>query len=218
MRRVLLLAAVGLAVNSARAFPLIVNQLELPAQDDWLIPERVHEVGVIPAFAPYPEETITSETLGETSFVPCPANYFPGLPNMLVRMVNTTGNDWKQVYYVADGPLELTFVSNFDELVGEGFPWLAFKIDSVGENTPLVFESIAQDNIWEAGEEWRFVLQNYFNSWDGPPSAFGSLHIASLSVGDRTSTGSILVPEPAWGFVAMALAALGAVEARRRLR
>ena len=203
----LLLAAMGLAVNTARAFPLIVNQVQLATQDEWVIPENVHEVGVIPAFQPYPDELITSLTIGETSFVPCRANYFPGLPNMEVQMVNLTGRDWTQVYYVADfGFPDLTFVSNFDELVGEGpfgFPWLAFKIDNYGENRPLTYESMTQDNVWEAGEEWRFVLQNYFNGWSGQPHQFGSLHIASGSVGDRDSTGSILViPEPGWSFLA----------------
>ena len=94
------------------------------------------------------------------------------------------------------------------------------RIDAVGENTPLVYESFASDGVFADGEIWEFVIQEYSNSSAGGPERFDSLGVAGASAGYPPSTGSIIVvPEPAWGFVPMAgIAALGAVWARRRAR
>jgi len=226
MRRLLVLAALGAVVITARPYELQIYQIPNPMQDDWVIAPpppgsaTIHELGNAPAFPP--DELIDSWTVGVDPYVPCPASDFPGVPNIRVAMVNLTGKAWDTVYYVADWGL--TFVSNMDEFVGQAGtapPWLAFKIDSLGENTPLVLESMIADNIWQPGERWEFILQDYWNSAGGLAHQFGSMGIAAGSVGDNipggvVSTGSILVPEPAWGFAGMALAGLVAVVILRR--
>ena len=80
-----------------------------------------------------------------------------------------------------------------------GVDGLAFRIDSIGINRPLIFESIAMNDIFEPGEIWQFVVQDYASPV-GPPDAFPSIGFADASwaVLD-TSTASIVhfvVPEP----------------------
>jgi hypothetical protein len=225
MKRFLWLVGAGLLAISVWSEPVSVYQFQNPMQDDWKIAEPdgsvlMHELGT--GFPP--GELIESWTVGSTDFSPCPASELgPGVANVVVGMLNLTGKAWRDVYYVADW--DLTFVSNFDELVGQWGtvpPWLSFKIDSLGENQPLISESLIVDNIWQAGETWEFVLQDYLNTVGGAAHLFGSWGLAAGSVADNDpatiiSTGSIIVPEPSWGFLAMALAALGVGVARRRL-
>jgi hypothetical protein len=75
---------------------------------------------------------------------------------------------------------------------------LAFKIDNIGLNTPLVYESIAADNLFEPGEAWGFVIQDYINVFGLLPSAMGSPGVGTLSMGDpQLSSGSIIaIPAP----------------------
>lgn len=227
MKRLQLLVATALLAVSVRAYNLEVYQLQVPMQDDWVLAEpgefaAVHELGTAPVFPP--SQSIESWTVGSTDFSPCPVSELgPGLANVVVGMRNLTGKDWPDVYYVADW--ELTFITNMDELVGQAAtapPWLAFKIDSIGANQPLISESLIADNIWQAGEVWEFVLQDYWNKVGGAAHLFGSTGLAAGSTADNiagavVSTGSVIVPEPSWGFLAMALAALGVGAARRRL-
>ncbi len=127
------------------------------------------------------------------------------------------------LYYVGDvaedGSLETTF-TNLDEWVGQcggidcngmdcscpdgpDYPGMAFKIDKVGENQPLVYESMTQDGCFEPGEIWEFVVQEYWNKLALPASALGSvcpdgIHgaIAAASAGNTCSAASIITPEP----------------------
>ena len=74
------------------------------------------------------------------------------------------------------------------------------RIDWVGVNTPLVYESMVVDNVFQAGETWEFIIQDYTNQLGGPPTPFDSVGIAGLSGGWPPSTGSIIgspVPVPA---------------------
>ena len=116
------------------------------------------------------------------------------------------------------GPVGLveTNLTNWDEYVGEvgAVAWKAFKIDAVGENTPLIGESKIADGIWQPGETWYFVIQEYTNSLGLAPNLFGSLGIASKSTGDLASSGSIIVPEP----MSLSLLALGGLALVRRRR
>ena len=218
-RRILLLIAVGAIAVTAWPEELSVYQVFTPIQDEWQIPERVHELGVAPIFPP--REEIRSAWLGDTQYNPCDeVTDNPNLPNMVVEITNLTGRDWRCVWYVADAEPNFTLLSNWDELVGQTGTqpaWYAFKIDSVGVNQPLISESLNPDGVFEDTEVWEFVIQDYLNSWGGAPHLFNSIGAAAGSSMDQVSTGSILVPEPAWGFLAMGLAGLGAaVIARRR--
>ncbi|MGW8257008.1 MAG: PEP-CTERM sorting domain-containing protein [Thermoguttaceae bacterium] len=75
---------------------------------------------------------------------------------------------------------------------------LGCRIDSHGVNRPLVFEDKIVDEIWQAGETWKFVLADFVGTQGGPPAPFDSIGIASLSLGWAPSTGSLIgIPEPA---------------------
>ncbi|MCU0784225.1 MAG: PEP-CTERM sorting domain-containing protein [Verrucomicrobia bacterium] len=210
-----IMAAVSAWVTSARAVPLEVFQVTDPIQDEWFMPQQVHELGT--AGFP-PGELISSLQVSWNNHIPCPKEYLGG-GAVQVRITNLTGQDWVNgVWYVADTPE--TSLSNWDEWVGQfGFaPGQAFRIDNVGENTPLVYESMAYDNVFQAGETWEFIIQEYSNPRPGSlPSDFASVGlIGGGSLGDFLSTGSIIaVPEPS-SVVLIALGGLVLLWRRRR--
>jgi hypothetical protein len=178
-----------LAATPALGVAMMVDSLDDPNQDvlrNGLIP--VHELGNKP---PFPDgEWITSSDEPNT-YRPCLQNPDdPGISNPLVTITNQTGIDWYWLYYVADPETTLT---NMDGTVNG---CLAFQIDKVGKNTPLVYESIAQDQVFEPGETWKFVIQDYSNTTPLPASAFGSIGVGNGSGKDTVSSGSI-IPEPA---------------------
>lgn len=190
-----------------------------PAQDDWTLTGPMHEVGNRQPFDA--SQWMQSGFQPWDGHVPCPSAYQGG-DCIQIWIRNKTSADWTEVYYVADPETSLT---NYDEWVGNaglGDATPAFRIDAVGENTPLVSESMAADGILQAGETWEFVVQDYSNANTPQPGphAFGSIGIASLSSDpppDQTipSTASIIAaPEPA----ALALLAAGAVVLIRRRR
>ncbi len=181
-----------------------------PIQDEWVLNGEVHECGWDPPFGPG-HEVITS-SWRTTDYIPCPNEYQGGL---LVEVTITNecccyGRP-RPLWYVADPGTSLT---NYDEWVGNcglSDAEEAFKIDSVGENKPLVFESMGQNDLFEHGETWKFVIQDYNDACGIQPHLFNSLGIASLSTGCPPSTGSI-IPEPA----TLGLLALGALALLRR--
>lgn len=218
MKLTLTLLAVALLATPLMAYQLEVVTVNDPIQDDWSLNGWVHELGTAPTFPA--DEEISAANLGTTTYTPCPTDYQGGT-NYRVQITNNSGREWECVYYVADWMpyLPTTTITNYDEFVGNpgsGDEWLTFKIDNLGANTPLVYESLIVDNMFQPGEVWEFVLQD-FNS-AGSPHWFGSLGIGANSAEGMplSSTGSILavVPEPS-SVALLALAALG-VQRRRR--
>ena len=170
--------------------------------NDWSAPGMpVDELGnrVGPTLFPTSDWITSSYTT--TPIVTWP-DLYQGGTNYLVSMTNMTGRDLSDLYYIAD---DNTSITNYDENIGQSgsfFADNAFRIDRVGLNHTLTSESMAQDGIFQAGETWQFVLQDYLNTQNLAPSLFGSFGVAEGSVSDLGSSGSIItttmpVPEPA---------------------
>jgi hypothetical protein len=140
------------------------------------------EIGLRPPFnfdariaAPVPTTTATSS---------CAAEDQGGVDNILLSITNRSGQDFIELYYVANPE---TTITNFDGLINGN---AAFKIDDVGSNTPLVSESITSDNIFEAGETWEIILQDYSNTLGLLASKLASIGIPSGLA--NYSSGSII--------------------------
>lgn len=197
-----------MAPNLAVAVPTPVSHVETPECDPLFVPQLVDELGFSPPF-PLDERIDAAATF--TNEPACPLMDIPGLPNALVVMTNLTTppRAFREVWYVKDRETSYT---NFDGIVN-GEP--AFKIDTVGMNTPLVFESIAADGIFAPGEVWHFIIQDYTNTLGLPPFLYDSIGVPSTV--SPPSSGSIIaieVPEP--GFGCAALLACGSMLMRRR--
>jgi hypothetical protein len=209
---IFLLTAITLVIAGAsQAVPTEVSY-QPGGQDPLYVPTLVDELGInYPGAAPlFPQNELIISSDKYTDITSCfldPGDS-PNILNALVTITNLTGTAWDSLWYVADGPSGTgapeTSLTNYDGWINGGY---AFKIDSVGNNKPLIFESITPDNIFEINETWAFIIQDYQNSMGLLPSALGSLGVGSFSVGDQMSSGSIIaVPVPG----AMLLGGLGA--------
>ena len=150
------------------------------------------------------------------------------MPDSLVEIVNLTSRTFSEVWYIADRDTSISNVDGFAEDFGvaaSGVPVSneSFRIDNMlsdpnGIHHPLVFESIP-NGLFEPGETWQFVLQDYSNALGLPPDAFTSFGVGSASIdiaGTIGSSGSIIaVPEPQVLFW-LAVALTGLLAGRRR--
>lgn len=131
----------------------------------------------------------------------------PLISNRRITIENLQTFDIPDLFYVVGGAsnqIPAGTFSNYDGMVNGAF---AMQIDRIGVNRPLVFESLDQDQIFQAGEIWQFVVQDYVGQGTG--GAFFSPGI----VGNDTLP-SIIVPEPA----GIALSVLGGLLVLRRRR
>lgn len=222
-----LLVAVLSTVVSSQAFavPTKIFHLDTPQCDTLFIPTDVHEIGHQTYFPV--DESLFPTNLGQTPYVPCPASNDPTVSEVVIDIRNTSGIAWHEVWYVAD---QETTISNYD---GEADDIIAaalneaFRIDNDvsdpgGSHHPLISESMTLDGIWEIGESWQFVLQDYTNSLGLPPEAITSIGVGSASAspsgGSIASSGSIIavtIPEPS-SVVLVLLGCLGIASASRR--
>jgi len=211
-----LAAASFLGVTNAHAVPLTVDHVDVPSCDPLLMPQLVDEIGLPPVFPA--GEVLSSVDKGPGPAVCIPSNDTAALDS-IVSITNLNPWSFTEVWYVADAE---TSISNFDGFVmAPGGTFLeAFKIDTVGINTPLIFESFLGDGIWSPGETWHFVVQDYFNLAGLLPSALDSIGIGSplpLSSGSIIAipeNGVVPIPAAAWLFGG-ALAGLGVLRRRR---
>ncbi len=177
-----------------------VTSADLPTCDTLVVPPEVDELGIAP---PFPAGEVIAASDSDPFFAPCPSTDDPGIPNPVVEIVNLNPFTFTEVWYVADSPE--TTISNVDgSVTGPGGIGNAFHIDSIGINTPLFFESLTADGIFEPGETWRFIIQDYFNIFGLPPSAIDSIGVTSVPFpnGEPTlvlgeSSGSIIAVQGA---------------------
>jgi len=229
---ILLVAVIALLLTTAgqvSALPTIVNHFDDPTHCDPLfIPSLVDEIGDPGAGFPV-DEILSHEDLGITAPVCLPSD-LPAIPDALVSITNLSGRDFDEVWYVADRD---TTITNYDGFANDfAFPGgqEAFRIDRLasdllGLHHPLIAEDATPDGIWEAGETWEFVLQDYGNLAGLPPDAITSIGVGDASVdvlGFVASSGSIIaipsiVPEPgSLVLVLLGMSSLGLITRRQR--
>jgi hypothetical protein len=181
--------------STTLAVPTPSFWIDTDRQDPLWTPDIVDELGNPPLFPP--DELILSDFV-PTQLISCPENFNPNVPwgNVLVSITNLTPTSWTDLWYVADPETQLT---NDDGIINAG---LAFKIDNIGVNTPLIAELNGQiPNVFEPGETWQFIIQNYLNGLNLPPSLLGSIGVGFMSAGDQISSGSIIAVVPAPGAI-----------------
>ena len=196
---------------TAPAVPTVILHNDTPECDPLFIPELVDELGFSP---PFPLDERLEAVATFTQIPACPMMDDPAMPNALVMITNLTvpPRAFDQVWYVADRETTLTNPDGVAGMPGVP-PTRAFRIDTLGVNTPLVSESLAMDGVWMPGETWTFIIQDYSNVLGLPPSLYDSIGVPSTL--SPPSSGSIIaVPEPS--FAAMVM--LGAMVVRRRSR
>jgi hypothetical protein len=203
------------ALIPSAAFAIPVNPVYQDGPQDplFLGQDQWHELGDF-----FPVEELIQSTWTFTELTSCfDGNDDPLIPNIMVVMTNLSPIRWQNLHYVADID---TFITNYDGWIGDipgAVMGEAFKIDYPGINRPLVFESIAADQIFEPGETWQFIIQDFSNALGGPPAPFDSIGIAGSSVGFPPSTGSIIA-QVVPGAGTLPLLAIGGIAALRRRR
>ncbi|MEL6797130.1 MAG: hypothetical protein AAFO89_09955 [Planctomycetota bacterium] len=217
MKALTAIALSTLALNmtgGAVADPISGLYIDGPLCDSHGPLQAVEEFGNPSAFQPsqWIEHAATF-----TDEVACSATDDPTMPNALVQITNLTDRTLDNLFYVGDP--ETRFSNADGEGIGGGTPrlaGLAFRIDSVGANQNLIFESGAFNGLFEPGETWQFIVQDYENAAGVAPDQFFSVGMAGDSLGIGQSSASIvrMVPTPG----SAALLTLGGLAAARRRR
>ncbi len=206
MRNLIVIFALAAMCSTAAGVRVTVNSIDTPSQDPLILHTECHELGT----GAFPTNELISAVDMTTQYTPCTQNPDTQLPNFEVTIVNLTTTTWSELVYVADP--ETTLTNDDGTVNGE----LAFNIDNLG---PLNFPLIYEDNpnlLFEPGETWKFVIQDYVNSLGLPASTLSSVGlVGNQSVADTLSSGSIIaIPEPA----SLTLLLLGGLAVMRRRR
>ena len=155
-------------------------------------------------FGTFPVGEQISFSSGTTVVSVCPSVDLTMI-NQLVTINNVGTVAFPDLYYVAPGGGSPGVFSNYDGFVNGS---MAMRIDKVGNNQPLVYESMTQDGVFEPGETWRFIVQDYVAVV--PVDSFYS----PATVGGSDTLPSLIVPEPTGAVLGL----LGGLLALRRRR
>lgn len=191
IRIIALMTLFGGLAASVQASPTPVTFADFSDCDQLFFPSGIaDELGTTPVFPP--DEFIMA-TSNPTTNAACPANDDAVLLNTILILTNGTNYSFTDMHYVADPG---TTFSNFDGFINGQ---IAVRLDSVGVNAPVIYESNNANDIFEPGETWEVILNDWTNTAGGQPEDLGSIGVPS-SFGLALSTGSIValpVPEPA---------------------
>ncbi len=217
-RHAFLVLLAGACAAPALAFPVDGYYQDGPACDNHGELLAYDELGNAPLF---PSDELISSAATITDMSACAITDDAMMPNALVVMTNLSGQDWTDLFYVADPETRFSNVDGFattDPVPTAGSVFTeAFRIDAVGGNRPLVFESMTADGVFEAGETWQFIVQDFGNLSGFGPSDFSSLDFSGGST-TNFSAASIVAFQPIPAPGAAALFGLAGLTAARRRR
>ena len=206
---ILILGSLGLSQQAFAEFATIDPSNAISHCDDLFAPTEVDEIGqgLLTGAAidfPFPDfEELTSG--GPFPVSPSCISAKLGGVDVGIFITNEVvpPTAFPFVWYIADIDTSITNYDGFAD-IGMNFMFLIDSPDSFGGggcgvNCPLVSESMTSDGIWEPGETWGIVLQDFFSP--STPEFLNSIGVGFLSTGSTPgmSSGSIVV-EPFGGF------------------
>ena len=216
----------GFLSSPAIAVPVTITFTDVPGQCDPRTGTPNHELGDPTVFGGSRFRTEDEAIREQTNTItrsPCPRRPDTAQVNVRVSITNLTPFNWTNLYFVADlfatgGALEL---QNFDGRCNGG---LCFRIDNVGNNQPLISESIRANLIFQPGETWIFDVQDWRGTGSRLPPPDPDVLLGSVGVpspGTTSSNASIVatlgqrVPEPST-LALLSISAFGALYVRKR--
>ncbi len=220
----------SLLTSLAFSVPVKVYYDDTSHCDPLMVPRDVDELGIGQSLVVagttnglFPKDEEISAFAFEEFLTVCPDSDDPDRRDSIVSITNLTSpaRSFSSLWYVANPN---THISNWDGYVGQqGFEdygvGLAFRIDDKGHNKPLLSESGLSNGVFEPGETWKFVVQDYDAGALGlDAAAFTSIGVAGGSLAGGKSSGSIIgmpVPEPS-ALVLLAISLVAPVLRRRQ--
>ena len=210
----------GLLAPLASAVPMPGNFVDDQRCDPVSNRSLTHELGNVTVFPTNEAFLVSVQPTNQTICVPN-----DGIANdWIVRIVNVSGIAWQDLFFVCDGGVTVGNADGvmFNPAIATTPPTDAFRIDGTvtvtGMNDNLIGESMTNNEIFQPGEIWQFMVSNFMSPGFAPPT-FNTIGFGFATPAPSTSHASILanpIPEPAsLGLIGVVGIALGT---RRRAR